>query len=159
MGWVYYYARRWDQARYHLGRAIAMNPMAEESYRILGFTLAAQGQLEEAERVLREAVGLPGSVTYAKAALGYVLALAGKRDEALALIRDLEEMATQGYVSPVAFGYIYLGLGDVDHALHWIERAHEERRGWMAYLKVTPILDGVRGNPRFEALVKEMKLD
>jgi serine/threonine-protein kinase len=158
IGWLYYYARRWDQARYHLGRAIAMNPMAEESYRVLGFTLAEQGQFTEAERVLREAVDLPGSVVYAKAALGYVLARAGKRDEALALVRDLEEMATHGYVSPVAFGYIYLGLGDVEQALHWIERAHDERRGWLAYLNVTPIFDPVRSDPRFQALVQRMKL-
>ena len=158
IGWLYYYARRWDQARYHLSRAIAMNPMAEESYRVLGFTLAEQGQFDEAERVLREAVGLPGSVVYAKAALGYVLGRAGKRDEALALVRDLEGMAATGYVSPVAFGYIYLGLGDVEQSLHWIERAHAERRGWMAYLKVTPIFDSVREDPRFQRWVARMKL-
>ena len=158
MGWLYYYARRYDQARYHLGRAITMNPMAEETYRVLGFTLAAQGHLGEAERVLREAVELPGSPTYAKAALGYVLGLAGHRDEALAIVRELEERARTGYVSPVAFGYIYLGLRDFDRALEWMERAKEERRGWVAYLEVTEIFDPLRGDPRFQAMTKAMEL-
>jgi len=36
--------------------------------------------------------------------------------------------------------------------------AYEERRGWLAYLKVNPLLDPLRGEPRFEALVKKMRL-
>ena len=54
VGWLYYYARRYHQAREHLSRAIEMNPMAVESYRMLGSTMALQGDVAEAERVLRE---------------------------------------------------------------------------------------------------------
>jgi hypothetical protein len=39
-----------------------------------------------------------------------------------------------------------------------MERAHRERRGWMAYLRVNPMFDGLRGRARFEALVAEMKM-
>ncbi|MDP3774024.1 MAG: tetratricopeptide repeat protein [Gemmatimonadales bacterium] len=158
LGWLYYYGRRYDQARYHFTRAIAMNPTAEETYRILGLTFAELGRFEEAERVLREAAGLPGAGAYAAANLGHVLARAGKRDEAAAILAQLVERSGREYVSPVAFALLYIGLGDFDRALLWSERAFEERRGWMAYLKVHPVVDPLRSHPRFQELVRRMKL-
>ena len=51
-----------------------------------------------------------------------------------------------------------LTFGDVEKALDWTEVAFDERRGWLAYMQVNPVMDPMRGNPRFEALVKKMKL-
>jgi serine/threonine-protein kinase len=158
IAWANYYARRYDQARYHAQRAVAMNPIAEESYRILGLSLVQSGELEEAERTMREAVELPAGSVYAKAVLGYVLAHSGRRDETRALLDELAAQAARGYVSPVAFALLHIALGDREHALDWIERAYEERRGWLVYLRVNAVFDPLRGEPRFEALAKRMKL-
>jgi serine/threonine-protein kinase len=49
-------------------------------------------------------------------------------------------------------------LGDLERALDWAERAYADRRGWLAYLKVNPMLDPLRQEPRFQALVKKMRL-
>ncbi len=158
VGWLYYYARRYDQARDHLARAIEMNPMAVESHRVLGMTLALQGDSGEAERVLREALTLPGAGAYTEATLAWVLARAGKRVDAERLLGALETQALGGYVSPVAFAIVHIGLGNLDAALEWAERAYDERRGWLAYLKVNAIMDPLRGSPRFEALAKKLNL-
>ena len=158
LGWAYYYARRWEGARHHLERAIAMNPNAEETFRVFGLTLALEGQLGDAIRVLREAVTMEGAGTYTRATLGYALARAGETAEAREILRGLEEHLAREYVSPVAFATIMLGLGDVERALDWAERAYEERRGWMAYLRVNPLMDPMRGHPRFDALIARMKL-
>jgi eukaryotic-like serine/threonine-protein kinase len=158
LGWLYYYARRYEQASYHMSRAIEMNPEAEETYRVFGLALAMQDDLVEAERVLREAITLRGAGPYAIATLGYVLGRCGQREEALTYLRDLEQRAATGYVSSVAFATLYIGLGDVERALDWTERALEERRGWVAYLKVNPIFDPLRESPRFRALVEKMRL-
>jgi serine/threonine-protein kinase len=157
LGWLYYYARRFARARYHLARAVAMNPEAEETYRVLGLTLAIEGQLDEAERVLRDAVTMHGSGSYTTATLGFALARAGKRDEAEALLAELEARRAREYVSPVALATLLIGLGQIEPALDWAERAHEERRGWLAYLDVNPLLDPLRGHPRFEALAERMR--
>ena len=61
-------------------------------------------------------------------------------------------------MSPVAFATILIGLGENERALDWLERAYDERRGWLAYLTVNPVLDPLRGNPRFEAMVRTMGL-
>jgi eukaryotic-like serine/threonine-protein kinase len=158
MGWVYYYARRYDQARYHLSRAIAMNPTAVENYRVVALALAQQGQWAEAERVIREAMTLPATGPYTLATLGYVLARAGRRGEAEDVLADLEARGRTGYVSAVAFATVHLGLEQWQRALDWAERAYEERRGWLAYFKVNALVDPLRGEPRFEALLKKMRL-
>jgi hypothetical protein len=117
-----------------------------------------QGDLAEAERVAREATELPAAGTYTLATLGLVLARAGKHAAARGVLADLERRATEDYVSPVAFATIHLGLGEWGRALPWIERAYDDRRGWMAYLRVNPILDSVRREPEFEALAQRMRL-
>jgi serine/threonine-protein kinase len=158
VGWAYYYAGRYDQARDHLARAIEMNPMAVESHRILAAALARQGKLEDAERVLREALTLPGAGAFTRAELAWVVARAGRRAEAEAILAEIQEMARDRYVSPVTFAIVHIGLGNVQEALDWTERAHAERRGWLAYLKVNPIFDPLREEPRFKALVQKMRL-
>ena len=158
LGITYLYARRWDQARYHLERAIAMNPNAEETYRMLGLTLTMEGQLAEALHVLRDTVAMPEAGTLSRATLGYALARANQEAEARAILEDLERAAADHYVSPVAMATILIGLRDVDRALDWIERAIDDRRGWVAYLNVNPIFDPLREHERFKALVERMRL-
>lgn len=158
LGWQYLYARRYDQARYHLTRAVAMNPTSEESHRVLGFGLALEGLYDDAERELREALSLPGAGSYTRAILGYTLARAGRRAEAEGLLSELERAAGQAYVSPVALATVNIGLGNAELALDWAEAAMEDRRGWLAYLRVNPLLDPLREEPRFMELVRRMKL-
>jgi len=158
LGWAYYYSRRYDQTRFHLERAITMNPNAEENFRVLGIALAAEGKLADAERVLREAVCMPGAGTYTQASLGYALAISGQRDEAESILASLEAHSKVGYVSPVAFATIHVGLGNIDRTLEWAERALDDRRGWVAYLRVNPLLDPVRAHPRYDALVARLNL-
>lgn len=158
LGYTYLYARRYEQACYHETRAIAMNPAGEESYRVLGLALTLSGQLEEAERVLREATTLAAAGTYTKVTLAYALARNGNREYGEALATELAEKRELDYLSPVELATLHIGLGNTESALDWMQRAYEERRGWMAYLKVHPILDPLRDEPRFKALVAKMRL-
>jgi serine/threonine-protein kinase len=158
LGYAYFYARKYEQAHYHLDRAIAMNPTAEESFRVQGLILTLQKQFPAAERVLREAVALaPECGSYTKATLAYSLAAAGDPSYARQLAAELEERLNVEYVSPVEQAIVYIALGDKQTALDWTERAIDERRGWVAYLRVHPIVDSLRGEPRFDALVQRMK--
>ena len=158
VGWLYYYARRYERARHHLERAIEMNPMSEETYRVLGLARVVEGRHEDAEWMLREALALPGSGSYTLATLGYALARAGRQAEAEQILGDLLVRSEGTYVSPAALSLAYLGLDDHPKALDWMERAYRDRRGWLAYLGINPVFDPLRGDPRFEALVERMGL-
>jgi len=158
VAWLSYYTRRYDQALYHLRRAIAMNPTSEDTYRILGLVLTQQGAYAEAERAFREAITLSPDLSYATAGVAHVLALTGRRREAEAIVAELEALARHRYVTPVAFCIAHLGLRNADQVFYWLERAYQDRRGWLTYLKVDPIFDAVRDDPRFAALVNKMGL-
>jgi hypothetical protein len=62
-------------------------------------------------------------------------------------------------VSPVDMARLHIVLGDTDGTFHWLEQAYAERRGWMTYLNVEPLLEPIRNDPRFGELVRRMKLD
>jgi serine/threonine protein kinase/Tfp pilus assembly protein PilF len=160
LGYTYVYARKYEQARYHMDRAIAMNPTAEESFRIQGLVLTLDKQYAAAERALREALALaPECGSYSKATLAYSLACAGDLSYAQKIAAELEERLKTEYVSPVELATVYLALGDTEKTLDWIESAVDDRRGWVAYLRVHPILDPVREEPRFKAMVQRMKFE
>ena len=158
MGWLLYYARQPEQALEQLHRALAMNPTAEENHRLLGLAYLQLGQWDEAAASFREALAVSESPALAVAGLGSVAAARGREDEARAALADLEARRGQGYVSPVAFVTLCAALGDTDAAFAWLDRAYEERRGWLAYLKVEPALDTLRGDPRFRRLQERMRL-
>ena len=53
---------------------------------------------------------------------------------------------------------IHTGLGDRDQALAWLDRAYAERSDYMPYLTLEPMLDGLRSDQRFAALVERVGL-
>lgn len=158
VGWLYYYSRRYERARYHLERAIEMNPTSEESYRILGLSLAVEGRAAEAVATLRDAAAMPEAGSLTAGALAYALDRAGEHMEAAAIRASLEERAKREYISSTAIATAHLACGDRGAALDWLERAHVERRGWVVYLNVNPIFDPLRGEDRFKALARRMTL-
>jgi len=40
--------------------------------------------------------------------------------------------------------------------LDWLDRARETRSGLLVYLKVEPMFDSIRGEPRFAALMQRL---
>jgi tetratricopeptide (TPR) repeat protein len=147
LGWLYYYARQPDLAFEQLRRAVAMNPTAEENHRLLGLTYLHVGQWDEAAAAFREARAISESPALAEAGLGAVAAARGRPEEARAILAELEALVM-----------VHSALGDADRAFDWLDCAYEERRGWLVYLNVEPMLDTLRGDPRFRRLVERMRL-
>jgi serine/threonine-protein kinase len=158
MGWLLYYARQPEQALEQLRRALAMDPTAEENHRLLGLSYIQVGQWDEAAGAFREAISVSGSPALAEAGLGVVAVGRGRPEEARAVLAELEARRESRYVSPVAFAMLHVALGETDAAFTWLDRAYEQRRGWLAYLNVEPMLDGLRADPRFRRLQERMRL-
>jgi hypothetical protein len=53
---------------------------------------------------------------------------------------------------------VQVALGDVDASFGLLEKAYQERRGWLAYLRIEPMLDPLRADPRFQGLLERMHL-
>jgi hypothetical protein len=67
-------------------------------------------------------------------------------------------MSKQKYVSPYDLAIIYTGLGEKDRAIEQLNKAYEGRSGWIIHLKVEPLFDPLRSDPRFADLVRQMGL-
>jgi hypothetical protein len=53
---------------------------------------------------------------------------------------------------------VYIGLEDKEQAFVWLEKAYQERSNYLAYLKVFPILDPLRSDPRYADLIRRVGL-
>ena len=158
VGWSYYYARRYDEAAEHLRRAVAINPTAEETRRVLGLIALARGDYADAEGAFREALSLGPKSAYSAGGLGATLARAGREGDAREILAQLTARREREYVAPVPFAWLHIALGDADAAFADIARAHAERRGWMCYLRVDPLLDPLRGDARIGEWLGKMRL-
>ncbi len=72
------------------------------------------------------------------------------------------EMATervkQGRGSPRRLARIYTELGDQDQAFIWLDKAFEERSSLLIFLKTDPNFDSLRGDGRFQDLLRRVGL-
>jgi TolB-like protein/DNA-binding winged helix-turn-helix (wHTH) protein/Tfp pilus assembly protein PilF len=151
-------ARRYGEAIEQLRSVIAMDPNHYQAHWFLGHTYAANKQFDEAIAASQKAVDLSERAPGALGMLGLVYGLAGKNDEANKILNELLELNKHRYVTPAALVNIYIGLGNKEQAFVWLEKAFQERSNYLAYLKVFPILDPLRSDPRFADLVQRVGL-
>jgi TolB-like protein len=152
-------ARRYDQAIEQLRKTVEMDPGFYYAHWTLGNALELKGRNEEAIAEYKKAIALNDD-PLPPALLGHLYAKIGRKDEALAILkqlRELRELSKQRYVSPYNLALIHIGLGQKTEAIQLLEETYEERDGYnIAFLKVEPMLDPLRGDPRFEALAQKV---
>ncbi len=155
--WAYYFARQYDRAMEQGRKTLDMDPNFGFAYWHRGMAYIQQKKFGDAVTALRKAISLSGPATTFISYLGYANARLGKEREARQMIAQLERVSKRQYVSSYFIAMIYLGLGDLDRTFEWLEKAYEERSGFLAFIKVEPMLDALRGDPRFKALVEKIK--
>ena len=76
-------------------------------------------------------------------------------DEAIDIVRQLEAQARQEFVRGYLSALIYAGLGDKTKAIDYLKREYLNHDNINATgIRVDAMLDGLRGDPRFEELVE-----
>ena len=152
-------ARRYDQAIEQLRKTVEMDPGFYYAHWTLGNALELKGFNEEAIAEYKKAIALNDD-PIPRALLGHLYAKLGRKDEALAILkqlRELRESSKERYVSPYNLALIHIGLGQKNEAIQLLEETYEERDGYnIVFIKVEVLLDPLRGDPRFEALVQKV---
>ena len=154
--WTYFCARRFDKAERQARKTLEIDPQFFLAHYYLGQVLQFKGHLSEAIAEFQKAVDLNGDPD-SLGMLGQAYARNGQKDEAQKVLVRLNEEAKSRYVAPYATALVYLGLGEKERALDELERAYQ--RGDTNYLfvvRVDPMLDDLRGHPRFDALVQKI---
>jgi serine/threonine-protein kinase len=90
--------------------------------------------------------------------LAYAVGATGDRAKAEELLRQMEDLSKQRYVKKIYRALVYAGLGDLDQAFIWLDRAYDERDVQISFLQLDYRADRLRSDPRFDALMKRMRL-
>ena len=155
LAYFLYHARRYDDAFVQIKKTLDLDPTSTLARHLLGCCLLWKGDTAGAIAEFQRSKIMVAGAWY-QGLLGYAYAISGDRPKAEQVLRELEEMAKRQYVSSTAFADIYLGLGEKEKALDWLEKSYQDQESACWYLKVDPIYDSVRNNPRLQALVEKV---
>ena len=167
-------------------RAIALDPLNRAAWSHLGQFLIEQGDLKGARRVLGRALEISPESAGTLYDMG-ILELLDSHPEAartafaklpdplqrnlgIALTqhslghraesqRALEEIiAGHSQDNAYQIGEVYAWRGENDKAIEWLDRAYRQRDSGLTDLKTDRVLASVRGDSRYKALLKKLKL-
>ncbi len=154
--WIYFSARRYDEAEAQVRKTLEIGPQFFLAHYYLGEVLQFKAHLSEAIAEFQKAFELNND-PYSLAMLGQAYGRNGQRDEAQKILARLNEEAKSHYVAPYALALVQIGLGDKDRAIEELDHAYREQEtNYLFGIKVDPMLDDLRGDPRFEALVRRV---
>jgi serine/threonine-protein kinase len=82
----------------------------------------------------------------------------GERDSALAVVHELESESATRYVSKDYIAAVYASLREPEVAMDWLEKAEAEKANYLNWLRAGPMWKNLRGNPRYEAMIRRLGL-
>ena len=149
-------ARRYDEAIAQLRRTLALDGNFGYAHWNLGEALYLKGDIPAAISEYEKAAALDDDPQIL-ALLGRAYADTGKREQALEILQKLNEKGQQHYVRKYLYTVVYTGLGDKATAIDYLEKANEDGDSPdTTWLKVDPIFDPLRNEPRFQQLIAKM---
>jgi len=148
-------ARRYDEAIAQLRKTLEVDPTLWVTLYNLGEAFQLKNDLATAIAEYTKAQQLTDPRGFVP--LAAARAQSGDKEAAVQMLAELEEPARHGNVRAYWRALLYLSLENRDEALRWLEQGIADHEGLeIAYVKVDPLLDPLRGDPRFEALVQKV---
>ncbi len=149
----FYNARRYDESVSECHKALAFSPESVFAKWQLGTTLTAMRKYDDAIQVFLSRKVPTANTNWM---LGDAYGKSGRMREAREILNFLLEKRKNKYLWPTIIAVVYSGMGDKDHAFEWLETAYKEHEYWLPKLRVDPMFDPLRSDPRFAELVKRM---
>lgn len=156
LGQAFYEARQYDQAIAQEQKTLELDPNSLIAQDSLGHAYLQKSMYKEGvaefEKLLTISPGNPLGLSD----LGYAYAVTGRRAEVEKLLDQLNELSKQRYVPAAYMAEIYVGLGEKEKAFVWLQKMSDEHVNFA--IKVNPVFDPLRSDPRFAELLRRMNL-
>jgi TolB-like protein/DNA-binding winged helix-turn-helix (wHTH) protein/Flp pilus assembly protein TadD len=153
---ILYFARQYDRAIEQFRAVLAMEPNFGRAHMVV-YPYVEKGMFPEALAEIaewRRSDGSPASGVEA-----YVYARWGKQQQAeRALAQSKLESLHQPEVATFVVMEAYVATGNKNQALAMLEKMYREHSNQVTTLKVEPALDPLRGDPRFQELLRHVGL-
>jgi TolB-like protein/Tfp pilus assembly protein PilF len=158
-GMIYFNARQFDRALDECRRALELDPGLVQAHRLVRWVHQATGRYDDALAAYQKEKSFWGDTgTDWPVILAQLQAVGGKRQEALLNLKKSAAALPalrQGDFQPFQIAVAYALLGERDQALSWLAKAEAIRSASFNYALVDPLLDNLRSDPRFAALMKK----
>jgi TolB-like protein/Tfp pilus assembly protein PilF len=149
-------ARRYDDAIAQLRKTLVLDGNFAYAHWNLGEALYLKGDLPAAIAEYEKAAAFDDDPEIL-ALLGRAYAESGQKDKALEILEKLKAAEQQRFVRNYVYTIIYTGLGDKATAIDYLEKARDGgETPDTTWLKVDPLFDPLRNEPRFQQLVAKM---
>jgi TolB-like protein/Tfp pilus assembly protein PilF len=149
--WKLYLARRYEEAE-----AEARRLNTWDGYVLASLYLQTR-RPREAVAMLRKAATESYAGVTELMFLGHALGITGDQAGGHKVLEQMLVLSKQRHVPPEKIAIVYEGLGDRERALQWYEKAYSERSINIWHLP-DPRLDGIRTEPRFREIIRQMGL-
>lgn len=150
LGESLYLARRYEEAVAAFEEAISLEPGFNGAYGWRGLAYYGLGDLRRAasscERPDHWSSRLCRAITYDKL---------GRHADAEVVLKNFR--AQYGDAAAYQYATIYAQWGDTAKALSWLATARKAGDSGVGYVKVDPLMDPLRKEPRFQAIERELK--
>ncbi len=156
VGWCYYLAGNYDKAVETAKETLRLDPSFGIAYGYLGQAYLEKGQYDAAVEAFRKNVSLEPANLARKAELANAYYRAGRKKEGDEIVEEFKRLQGNRYVSSYDWAMIYAGQRDKAQTMQWLEQSYEERNARLANVLMHPQFLFLRGDPRFEALLKKI---
>lgn len=152
-GYSLVFARRYADAVPAFRSVLDIAPTFSHARLYLGLVLAWLGDGAVAQAEIRRGLADCGRDAACSHELAHALVRSGEDDEATRILDALKQLDAKGYVDPFEIASTCIALDRLDEAMHWLDRALQLRSRNLAYIRVEPVFDPLRGRADFAALV------
>jgi serine/threonine-protein kinase len=156
LGTTYFHAQQFDKAIEQLRKTVELDPGGPLARAVLSQTYASSGQRERAIEECNLTLALHPKNTYAILQVAVAYAMLNEAEEARRLVEGLEKNWKPDSSSAFWLASVHAWLGEKDTAFEWLERAYQEHSVFLVWLKIMWPQAPLRGDPRFNALVKRI---
>jgi len=139
-------------------KALELEPTFDRLYYLVAWAQLALGRPDEGLATMQRAIALGGQNLFKTVLMGHYYGIIGREADARRILEEVTEAAKTRFVHAFDFAILHIALAEYDRAFEWLDRTVEERSAWIPYLRVTPLLDRIRSDPRFGVLTRRVAL-
>jgi adenylate cyclase len=156
-GLVCWMAGKNAKARGMFSEVLEGNPRFARAHLGLGYVSATQGKKKEAMREADAAAKIADEAFF-QAHRAVIHANVGSTGKARELLENLIAGKYKGYAAPGLIGAVYYQLGDRAKGYEWTSKGRDERDPTIPWYNNWPVMKVMREDPRFAAMLRELKL-
>jgi len=153
-GEILYFSRQYDRAIQQFRTVLERDPDFPRAHNVRS-AYVEKGLFADALADLEKS---RPAATWYWSMLAYVYGRSGQQAQAQRALEKLQELNRKQQVDPSAFLWAYIGMGNKDQAFAWFEKAYSQHSNALTTLKVDPIYDPLRSDPRFQNLQRRVGL-